>query len=107
MSEHRERQADERTEAARAAEGIASAFVEYEEGRASIAQLLAALWRIRDDLCEAVFPGSVKDTLSERVVGLLEANNREVERRRALEEEHDRLRLIIPSLLSVRRFDDK
>jgi len=42
--------------------------------------------------------------LERRVDELLEANNREVERRRALEEEYEKVRLVIPSLLSARRF---
>jgi hypothetical protein len=58
VSEHAGRAGDERYESSRCKAAIIAAFVEYDEKRMGIAQLLAALATARDDLSEAAFEGS-------------------------------------------------
>lgn len=80
------RASGERDAVSNAKTAIDGAYNAYESGSAGVAKLIGRLRIAVDDLSEAVFEGSGRGSYEDRIVALLEANNREVERRRAAEQ---------------------
>ena len=87
-----ERQLTEREAVDSARQHLADAFSSYDARTTGIAYLIGEFWIIADRLRDAVFEGAGRPEWTARVAELLEANNREVERRRAAEAETERLK---------------
>jgi hypothetical protein len=94
-----ERRSHEQDAIAVAKATILGAFDAHAAGRAGVAHLIGQLWLAADGLQEAVFEGAGSPSWAARTTVLLEANNREVERRRAAEAEVSRLDALLGELL--------